>query len=696
MEVLGFRMSRGGGGSQTVSMMVASFTRCAPCATRQAALRGLVLAPAIFALYGWSAAAQTTTTYTYTGNPFTVAACEMQGIPVSDCLAGNLTATVTIQGLPPAPVQNPLGSQFITIPISSFSITGAGLTVTSATAASSCLFDIIPYLAFYENRPSGGQWVLYDWYVAGCTTTFGYLVTQNSPSADLVETNYFTGYPGGVSYNPGKWTVSSIQTGTPSLQIIDANLPSAQDGQPYPPTTTPNAGIITADGGGGGYTWCVQSGSQCVLAGSPLPPGFELAPEISCGNICTKITLSSIGNAEAPPGSYPFTIQVSDSAGNLATQAVTLTVSCPMQVTPSARGTSVSSPTGAAMYAEAYSSTGLTLVNAAKACNFISFAWQQEMWNLPCPSGMFPVVPSNIPAQNLCPASMGVQAGSITATAANPLLDPVNGGDTNNEPGFIPCVNCYPFFGSPLTTVESAENSPGAICSKNTGICLVTADNKLTFYDVPVGALFASTPASSNPPVNSYKGFNTTLVGVSTQASQEGVPCDPSGGSTAYYCTTLYSWAWNSTFNGSAGGITFLDDDGIGQYPPDPGSGTGGVTITGINGVQLPTAVSPSQVATTASGLAYSRVSQTFNGTVTLRNISGGAISGPFQILFFGMPANVTLVNATSNLSGTPYLTVPGVATLPPGQSATVSVQFKNPSNSTINLTPVIYSGSIN
>jgi hypothetical protein len=60
------------------------------------------------------------------------------------------------------------------------------------------------------------------------------------------------------------------------------------------------------------------------------------------------------------------------------------------------------------------------------------------------------------------------------------------------------------------------------------------------------------------------------------------------------------------------------------------------------------------------------------------------------------MPANVTLVNATGNLSGTPYLTVPGVATLPSGRSVTVSVEFKNPSNVTINSTPVIYAGSIN
>jgi hypothetical protein len=105
------------------------------------------------------------------------------------------------------------------------------------------------------------------------------------------------------------------------------------------------------------------------------------------------------------------------------------------------------------------------------------------------------------------------------------------------------------------------------------------------------------------------------------------------------------------------------------------------------------TLVLPSQVSTTASGLAYSRVTQTFNGTVTLKNISGSAISGPLQIIFTGLPATVTLANATGKLAGTPYLTVQ-TASLASGQSITVNVQFKNPSNATVNVTPAIYFGS--
>jgi uncharacterized repeat protein (TIGR03803 family) len=87
-------------------------------------------------------------------------------------------------------------------------------------------------------------------------------------------------------------------------------------------------------------------------------------------------------------------------------------------------------------------------------------------------------------------------------------------------------------------------------------------------------------------------------------------------------------------------------------------------------------------------------VSHTFNGTVTITNISSSPISGPFQILFMELTTGVALANATAAFFGLPYRTVPAVASLAAGQAATVSVQFGNPSFGAINFTPVIYSGS--
>ncbi len=122
-----------------------------------------------------------------------------------------------------------------------------------------------------------------------------------------------------------------------------------------------------------------------------------------------------------------------------------------------------------------------------------------------------------------------------------------------------------------------------------------------------------------------------------------------------------------------------------------PGIGSAGIIFSlDVGLAPLPS----SEVSTTASGLAYSRVSRTFNGTVTITNISSNPISGPFQVLFTVLTAGVTLVNATGNFSGSPYLTAT-VPSLAAGQSAIVSVQFNNPSLGTINFTPVIYSGSI-
>jgi hypothetical protein len=103
-----------------------------------------------------------------------------------------------------------------------------------------------------------------------------------------------------------------------------------------------------------------------------------------------------------------------------------------------------------------------------------------------------------------------------------------------------------------------------------------------------------------------------------------------------------------------------------------------------------------SQISVSASGLAYSRVSQTFNGTVTITNISSSTISGPFQIVLDSLTTGVTLTNATSTFGGWSYITVPVIGSLAPSQSANVKVEFSNPSNATINFAPVVYSGSFN
>jgi len=101
-------------------------------------------------------------------------------------------------------------------------------------------------------------------------------------------------------------------------------------------------------------------------------------------------------------------------------------------------------------------------------------------------------------------------------------------------------------------------------------------------------------------------------------------------------------------------------------------------------------ALTATQIATTASGLLYSRVTRTYNGTLTITNISDTALSGPFPVVLTSLTPGVTLTNASGFVQGGPFIN-PGVSSLSPGQSVSVQLQFSNPSNALIHFTPIVY-----
>lgn len=105
--------------------------------------------------------------------------------------------------------------------------------------------------------------------------------------------------------------------------------------------------------------------------------------------------------------------------------------------------------------------------------------------------------------------------------------------------------------------------------------------------------------------------------------------------------------------------------------------------------------IAATQMSVTSSGLGYNRVTQLYTGTITLKNIGTGTLKGPFQVALHALTSGVTLANATGTFGGTPYLTVTGVSALAAANSTTITVQFRNPSNTSIQFTPVVYSGSL-
>jgi hypothetical protein len=357
-----------------------------------------------------------------------------------------------------------------------------------------------------------------------------------------------------------------------------------------------------------------------------------------------------------------------------------------------------------------------TLSGSAHACGYEGYDWQQQVTNLPCPSPFVAAVPGNLPLSNLCPSSSPT-AGALTAgnsgygTTSSPFNDVPEGGylyaivATSDEYEPAGPYNPFPFY-----TVAGIAENPGALLPRFTTdpaswvpYPINVEDHQLTFFDGPgdpclptAGPLLPQEEAdlvagrkaqcggaTSTAAAGSYVAFTTALVGINPGSPPTAGP-------------PLYQWTWTDTFNGGTLGNIGTIASLVSNTPVDPNSGNGHITITSINGVAVPPIIPPTQVSTTASGLAYSRVSKTFVGTLTIKNIGASTITTTtgFQLVLNSLPAGVTLANSMGTFNQCPYITIPTLRSIVPGQSVTVAVQFSNPSNAVINFTPEFYAGS--
>jgi hypothetical protein len=103
-----------------------------------------------------------------------------------------------------------------------------------------------------------------------------------------------------------------------------------------------------------------------------------------------------------------------------------------------------------------------------------------------------------------------------------------------------------------------------------------------------------------------------------------------------------------------------------------------------------------SSVSITSSAFVYSRLTQTYSGTVTVTNSSAASITLPLTVVLTNLTAGVTAVNATGVLKGQgPYYLLPGSGTaLAPKQAITFSVSFSDLTNVKIGFVAKTYSGS--
>ncbi|WP_426208199.1 ExeM/NucH family extracellular endonuclease [Massilia sp. TWP1-3-3] len=93
------------------------------------------------------------------------------------------------------------------------------------------------------------------------------------------------------------------------------------------------------------------------------------------------------------------------------------------------------------------------------------------------------------------------------------------------------------------------------------------------------------------------------------------------------------------------------------------------------------------------SGLVQNRVTGKVSATITLTNISGKSMSGPFLVLFTNLTPGVSIENATGMKDGMYYITVNN-ATIAPGAKASFSAVYVNPNKVVFGHTNKVFTGT--
>lgn len=354
-------------------------------------------------------------------------------------------------------------------------------------------------------------------------------------------------------------------------------------------------------------------------------------------------------------------------------ESLTAATACTSAINNSVHHSVVNGETGITALFTSNTNLNLTLAQAAQTCGFTDWNWQQTVTQEPC--------------------HIAFEAGSSVPLVA-PFNDPPPNGYSYQTP---PNAVHIPVYWNPFTSAGSTT-APGTQL-------LSLADHKPTSFTMDFGDGPAGPCLSGNANGTGTKfSFTTHLVGLVGQGPGFGVQ------------DTGVGFSFTTTYNGTSGGIHVLNS----LLPPDPGSGTGGITITKVNDVtsyQFPksfgvaeingalvTTASPAplallgtnQIELKSSGIAFNSATQTFNATIKIKNVGSTSISGPFQVVFDSLTEGVTLTNATSSFGGWPFITVRSAGTLTPGHTCSVVVQFANPGQAVINSSPLVYAGSFN
>ncbi len=494
----------------------------------------------------------------------------------------------------------------------------------------------------FQDRVGNGSWSLY--------------LSQNVASAN--------------DASLGSWCVN-FTVNPPVLGIAKSHSGSFQQGS----TGNTYTVHVTNDGPG------PASGATTVVDDLTSAPGLTITDMSGTGWACTVGTKTCTSTADiSAGGSFPdITVTVSVAADASSTQI---------------NSTSVS---GGGSVGVAATTDTTTIIPAPDLTIQKSHAGNFTQGQ----TGSYSIAVSNVAA--VLGATYGTTTVTDTLPAGWTLASFSGTGWSCSGTTMVTCTSATAVAGgSSLPGLDLTVNVPANSAVSVTNSATVgtvgeinTANNQA---DDPTTVIQLPATVTANSGTDQSATVNVAFANPLSVTVRDGAN-NPVPGVTVDFAgpasgASIVSTHANTNASGVASAIATANSTAGGPYTVTAsvtGASSAAFALTNLPGTTDVTG----QVRVTSTGLLYSRVTATFNGTLTITNTSAQPISAPIQLVLADLTPGVTLANATGVTTGLPYITVPSGVTIEPGASASVQVRFNNPSHGFVSYTPMVVSGGL-